>query len=208
MRQKGGILAMILGLGAFSYHGGSANKLPKGLQKTPIESSASVAGSIADWDLLKSLSDFYDLDVVAPANTTLSDEVALNVKDNDIHARVHAGTRANPAFDSFWRKKLVGRFDWFIATVPDPELSELRLDFDREVNTIQNAVEAGGYHFDRFWFPWRDSVSNQTAGQRTAANGRRTLPGLLLFRNRYHALKGSVPCHRDVAAFSCWRDTN
>lgn len=86
------------------------------------------------------------------------------------------------------------KFDWLIATVPDPELSNLKLDFDREIESIQIAAGASGYLFDRFWFPWagpnakgespslNESSAGSKAGKSRRNSGPEHLPGLMIFR--------------------------
>src|SRR5205823_5400841 len=84
----------------------------------------------------------------------------------------------------------------------DPELSEMKLDFDREVNSIQNAVESAGYAFDRYWFPWRlaDHEPRTADEQSERVESRRRLPGLLLFRRMQDKVESSLR-NRDLAVF-------
>lgn len=76
------------------------------------------------------------------------------------------------------------RMDWAIATVPDPVRSNLKLDFDREIEAVQNAAASAGYQFERFWFPWHTSALEPAEAQAPGLGERResdTVPGVLLF---------------------------
>lgn len=79
-----------------------------------------------------------------------------------------------------------GEMEWAIATVPDPERSNLKLDFDREIEAIQNAAASMDYQFERFWFPWHTESSADSKTDESASAGQRresdTVPGVLLFR--------------------------
>lgn len=46
-------------------------------------------------------------------------------------------------------------FRWAIALVPDPENSNIKLDFDRQIEMILLAAQKAGYKFERYWLPWR-----------------------------------------------------
>jgi hypothetical protein len=73
---------------------------------------------------------------------------------------------------------------WAIATVPDPVRSNLKLDFDREIEAVQNAASSSGYQFERFWFPWHLSALTETDAEGPGGGERResdTVPGVLLF---------------------------
>lgn len=75
---------------------------------------------------------------------------------------------------------------WAIATVPDPVRSNLKLDFDREIEAIQNAASSSGYQFERFWFPWHSTtVLDADSSDSAAPAGERRqsdmVPGVLLF---------------------------
>jgi hypothetical protein len=68
-----------------------------------------------------------------------------------------------------------GTFDWLIATVPDPDRTNLQLMFDRSVESILRAAEDEGYSFDRHWLPWQvgaDTLNTSIAND----------PGILFFR--------------------------
>ncbi|MCU1294832.1 MAG: hypothetical protein JWP08_3682, partial [Bryobacterales bacterium] len=76
--------------------------------------------------------------------------------------------------------------DWAVATVPDPERSNLKLDFDRQLEAIQNAAESAGYQFERFWFPWHSEQAALPALDKLSEGAQAAetsgLPGVLLFR--------------------------
>lgn len=82
--------------------------------------------------------------------------------------------------------------DFLIATVPDPVVSRLDSTFDRYFDAIQRAVEADGYHLDRFDLPWArakaalDAQMAYTDGHIPDPKGPRFAqhPGVLLFKGR------------------------
>ena len=87
-------------------------------------------------------------------------------------------------------------YRWLIATVPDPDNSNMRLDFDREIAAIQLAADSAGYQYDRYWFPWGvEETTKSSEGTAETSKGssestkpnnqsieRKDLPGVLLFR--------------------------
>ena len=87
-----------------------------------------------------------------------------------------------------------GSLRFIVAFVPDPVHTHLSLLFDRDVESLQLAVQqhtddkGGGYAFDRSILPWQLSAKNpsETRQMREAAArervDRETYPGLLIFR--------------------------
>jgi hypothetical protein len=72
-----------------------------------------------------------------------------------------------------------------IATVPDPDETEMRLEFDRDVEAIQEGAAERGYHYTGYWFPWRPL--NWKGGEKGADDAeqealQRQEPGVLVFR--------------------------
>lgn len=61
---------------------------------------------------------------------------------SSLDATLRADSNDLGVSDKWSEKHLHNCFDWIIATVPDPEFPEMKLDFDREVETIQNAAES------------------------------------------------------------------
>jgi hypothetical protein len=70
-----------------------------------------------------------------------------------------------------------------IATVPDPAMTQMGLDFDRDIEAIQAAAAAAGYTYTRYWFPWRQPgwVADKSADPDEEVH-RRDEPGILCFR--------------------------
>ena len=70
-----------------------------------------------------------------------------------------------------------------VATVPDPNATQMRLDFDRDVAAIQRAAAEESYNYTRFWFPWRgdDWIADKTEDPELEIR-RRQEPGILCFR--------------------------
>ena len=79
-----------------------------------------------------------------------------------------------------------------IATVPNPTTTHLRVEFDRAIDGIKDAVADDGFLFRRYWFPWSLEPTPQysdRASQDADATDRarkRRLPGFLLFENGVH----------------------
>ena len=48
-----------------------------------------------------------------------------------------------------------------IATVPDPKLTGLGLDFDRWIDSLQSAAAVSGFDFKRQWIPWLSSAKDR-----------------------------------------------
>jgi len=84
--------------------------------------------------------------------------------------------------------------DFLIATIPDPLDSRLPYLFDRNLSSIERAVEADNYVLDRFDLPWLEELRERQAARdrkKTAENQNdgqspysyEQYPGLVLFRN-------------------------
>lgn len=79
-------------------------------------------------------------------------------------------------------------FRAMIATVSDPELTHLSLDFDRDVESIVWAIGDEGYTLENYWFPWQPHTDKEETDpeKRKAAkedqDDRLRKPGLILFR--------------------------
>src|ERR1700733_1054274 len=50
-----------------------------------------------------------------------------------------------------------------IASLPDPVHTHMALLFDRGIETIQSAAQAGGYLFARAWMPWDISTHSESS---------------------------------------------
>jgi hypothetical protein len=74
-----------------------------------------------------------------------------------------------------------------IAMVPDPNATQMPLEFDRDIEAIQAAAAAEHYNYTRFWFPWRsaDWTPDKTADPEAEVR-RREEPGILCFRKNDH----------------------
>jgi hypothetical protein len=74
-----------------------------------------------------------------------------------------------------------------IAMVPDPNATQMPLDFDRDIEAIQSAASAEHYNYTRFWFPWRsaDWMPDKSADPEAEVR-RREEPGILCFRRNDH----------------------
>lgn len=72
-----------------------------------------------------------------------------------------------------------------IAIVPDPNATQMKLDFDRDIVAIQRAAAAENYLYTRFWFPWRGGDWTAEKGDDAEAEVRRRQePGILCFRRK------------------------
>ena len=43
---------------------------------------------------------------------------------------------------------------YLIATVPDPINTQMAMEYDRSLESIERAAAASGFNFDRYWVPW------------------------------------------------------
>jgi hypothetical protein len=203
MRERSGLLAAFLGIGAVLYHAASTTQATKpGTQQATVSNAAAVQPAPNDWDLLRNFDDFYQLGATPPENAASNGNIEIEHGNKlALHATFAANARTSAPPDTWWRSRLKNRFDWIIATVPDPELSGIKLNFDREISSIQNAVESAGYHFDRYFFPWRlrDPVADSQPQPAQELQSRRNLPGMLLFRASADIANGQK--HKDLVVF-------
>ncbi|MGH9653941.1 MAG: hypothetical protein ACRD6B_10825, partial [Bryobacteraceae bacterium] len=164
MRRQGGILAFVAALGAFSYASHTERPADTGrrtqaaaLQPAP-QSQSELADTFSQFDKFRTF------------------KIDSRSDSRGFYLPI-VSPRAS--------------FDWAIATVPDPERSLLTLDFDREIEAIQLAATDAHYQFERYWFPWSAEAasSGATGGNKgasyvaTVGQGRKDLPGVLLFRS-------------------------
>jgi hypothetical protein len=73
-----------------------------------------------------------------------------------------------------------------IAMVADPDETEMRLQFDRDIDAIQEGAGEQDYFYSGFWFPWRSqSWADSKKDEEIEAEAlRRQEPGVLVFRNK------------------------
>ena len=78
-----------------------------------------------------------------------------------------------------------------LATIPDPVASHLPLQFDRDIEALEEAAGVSGYAISQFWLPWEASEApsaGATDSIRSAENkAKAEQPGVLVF----HAGGGS-----------------
>jgi hypothetical protein len=80
----------------------------------------------------------------------------------------------------------LGKIHFVIATLPDPDKTEMRLEFDRYVTALEDAAALRDYNFTGYWFPWRprdNSPSPKKEDDVETELLREEQPGVLLFRN-------------------------
>ena len=77
-----------------------------------------------------------------------------------------------------------------IAIEPDPVHTHLSLLFDRDIDTIEDALQTSGWQYQSNWLPWSASSSSTASArfvdqeqQRLFVEGREQYPGVLLFRS-------------------------
>jgi hypothetical protein len=79
-----------------------------------------------------------------------------------------------------------------IATVPDPDATQMPAEFDRDIEAIQHAAAALQYNYTRFWLPWRTGAAgSKGTGDAEAEAHRRDEPGILCFRKNDQRLANS-----------------
>lgn len=82
----------------------------------------------------------------------------------------------------------VGKSEYLIVILPDPQKTHLSLYFDRGVESIQRAAADAQFYFDRYWLPWRENPYSATPSpevrkaQEEERQAREELPGWMLFR--------------------------
>jgi hypothetical protein len=85
-----------------------------------------------------------------------------------------------------------GALEMMIAIEPDPVHTHLSLLFDRDVDALEDALQASGYLYQSNWLPWAPpssapSTADRFIGQeeqRLFLEGRENYPGVILFRPR------------------------
>lgn len=173
MRRQGGVLAFLAALGAFTY----ASRTDR-----PADAGRPPAATISN--------------TAPPSEIELAGAFSKFDKSRTykIDSQGNSGGSYSPKLSP------QASFDWAIATVPDPERSLLSLDFDREIEEIQNAATDADYQFERYWLPWRTETGAPAAVEKdasfittgdgrvvvthgTADERRKDLPGVLLFRS-------------------------
>jgi hypothetical protein len=80
----------------------------------------------------------------------------------------------------------LGKIHMIVATLPDPDKTEMRLEFDRNVDALEKGAEVRGFHYTGYWFPWRSQQTGETPRKEDeveAALLRNEQPGILLFHN-------------------------
>lgn len=93
-----------------------------------------------------------------------------------------------------------------IVLAADPIHTNLGLMFDRQISTIEQAAQDGGYDFDSGWMPWKheelDSLGSldDREALREITEGRESCPGVLLFRHRGALIKGSEATDGEYAS--------
>ncbi len=194
MRERGILFALLAGMGAVTYHSVSSS----GTGPQQVSGTESVTGPLhsAEENLAKTFDAF---------DKRRRFTIKLTPDGAKLGAKKIAWLQEPVATSSFnW---MPDTFDWAIATVPDPEHSNLKLDFDREIEFLQLAAAGAGYQFERYWLPWNTEAQLQKESSylmRSASansgskndgfligriqDNRASLPGVLLFRN-----KGSYP---------------
>jgi hypothetical protein len=83
-------------------------------------------------------------------------------------------------------KPQLGGVHLIIATLPDPDKTEMRLEFDRYVDALEKGAGIQGYEFTGYWFPWSSRQTDPTPRKEDeveAAMLRTEQPGILLFHN-------------------------
>ena len=80
----------------------------------------------------------------------------------------------------------LGKIHLIVATLPDPDKTEMRLEFDRYVDALEKGAEIQGFHYTGYWFPWRSQQKGETPSKEDEVEAlllRNEQPGILLFHN-------------------------
>ena len=183
MRERGILFALLAGMGAMTYHSTSSPGVSSHLQTN----AASEQAGPSELELAKTFERFDKRRKFLIS--TDSDGATLTTEPLN-ESKTQSGSL---------------RFDWVLAIIPDPEHSNLKLDFDRDLEAIQLAAAKGGYQFERYWLPWQSEAASEkekpyilrpelinpkemtgeSKGFRVfqERESRSALPGVLLFRN-------------------------
>lgn len=79
---------------------------------------------------------------------------------------------------------------FMIAIAPDPEKTHLALSFDRYMDAIQMAIQAGGFEYDRALLPWDPKIHEESSSaitrqlERHFQEAEEKIPGVLIFRRQ------------------------
>lgn len=185
MRAHALVLALVAATGTASYHSLNSQSPVDG--RTPENTLAAIDGSEASTTGL------------AQTFSAFDKRRRFTIRAGEAKACLTTRPLPNIKFEAPGSPLA---FDFVMAIVPDPEHSNLKLDFDRHIETIQLAAAGEGYRFERFWFPWATEkaasqpyypvrapdlgadtqrmLSVLASYQRQGVEG---LPGVLLFRN-------------------------
>ena len=80
----------------------------------------------------------------------------------------------------------LSKIHMIVATLPDPDKTEMRLEFDRNVDALEKGAEVRGFHYTGYWFPWRSQQTGETPRKEDEVEAtllRNEQPGILLFHN-------------------------
>ena len=85
-----------------------------------------------------------------------------------------------------------GALEVMIAIEPDPVHTHLALLFDRDMDALEDALQASCYQYQSNWLPWSPPSSASSSAEHFAAQeeqrlflqGRESYPGVILFRSQ------------------------
>jgi len=181
MPGEKGFLSLILAalLAAYlPYSAGKAGSRAPGRpssQLAPSGEAAATAGNQTGLEDAISLvaSHFGLRSVVDPATAEAPSSADGSASTPDTASRLQALHVTNGA-----------SIEFVIATLPDPIDSNARWQFDPLYDSVQRAISASGFAFDRFYIPDWDSSQDARVDQRTAIRLHERLPGVVLFRRQ------------------------
>jgi hypothetical protein len=169
--------------GTSSPSGSAARRSPVGLARPSAgaDSFPTIAGGICDLNLDEG--DPCDgCKVICPAQ-----DLKSLIGD---YFRGQASKKDDAFLKSHWNvpSSQQQHIQFIFASIPDPVHTNMALVFDREIETIQSAVQSGGFLFARAWMPWDISVHNESTdftvrlAQSKFRNQVESLPGLMIFQ--------------------------
>ena len=132
----------------------------------------------------------------------------MTLQAEELEDTISAATIKMPAQmrpeDAEQRKKVLGGISsepnvgFMIAIAPDPEKTHLALAFDRYMDAIQMAIQAGGFEFDSSLLPWDPQTHAESFSIITRQSEHHfqeeeeKVPGILIFRKQQQ-LKANPP---------------
>jgi hypothetical protein len=185
-RVGGGLIAMALVIALVS--GGSVHRIEGTTEATSPRPA--VAGATKTPKSTESKSSLQSSKDPASQGLTLQGGELSNVISE---ATIQVPLQERPEDRDQLQKVLAGipshaNIGFMVAIAPDPGKTHLALAFDRYMDAIQMAIQAGGFDYDRSILPWDTETHEESSSAITRQSERHfreeeeKIPGVLIFR--------------------------